>query len=132
MNATTTVHVNYPHTPGTLYDCPPCEARMARTNLRSTITMYFGDEDEYGTTLGWHFAIAELLTLLEFHHDIPAAWQFRAAPGLDSSTWAEDSHENSELWELWQTGEISADALIYWGNVLSRYADVLRAAGLDY
>lgn len=23
----TTIHVNYPHEPGRLYDCPACEAR---------------------------------------------------------------------------------------------------------
>ena len=129
---TTTAHVDYPHNPGTLYDCPSCEQRMARSNLRGTIAMFYGDGDEYGTTVGWHFAIAELLTLLEFHDDIPAAWQFRAAPGLDSATWADDSHENGELWALGQDGELTAESLTYWGNVLARYATILRAAGNDY
>jgi hypothetical protein len=129
---TMAAHVDYPHNPGTLYDCPPCEARMARSNLRGTISVSYGDEDEYGTTVGWHFAIAELLTLIERTDLIPAAWQFRPSPMLSWDSWEEDGYENAELYRLWADGELNVDALTYWGDVLSRYAGILRAAGKDY
>ncbi len=33
-------HVDYPHEPGTLYDCPPCEEIMAQEELEDNTDHY--------------------------------------------------------------------------------------------
>jgi hypothetical protein len=87
-------------------------------------------DEPWGDTMEWWFAIAEVLTHWA-GEQVPAAWQFRDAPG-HHDRWEPDGYVEEVLTEYWDDGSVTTDDLITFGSVLSRYADILRAAGMDY
>lgn len=91
-------------------------------NLRAEIKAS-ASGDAWGWSMAWWFAIAG--TLHDKGDDIPPEWHFRASPmgGVSS-----DDFEAQTIAEL----AISSPALVRMGNVLQRYTERLRRAGLDY
>lgn len=83
--------------------------------------IYFGD-DEWGTTMGWWFAIADYLT--DQGAEIPEEWEFRQSPfGSDTET-----IEYQELVEI----EASIEDALFAGRVFAKYAGYLKSIGADY
>jgi hypothetical protein len=77
--------------------------------------------DMWGHTMGWWFAVADALTD-KTPDQVPAAWKFRQSP-LGSDT---------EQYEYEICSAYTPETLRRFGNALSRYANKLKAAGLDY
>lgn len=89
-----------------------------------------GDEP-WGDTMSMWFGIAE--TLYRNYEDIPAHWQFRPSPMIvQGEPSDDDSWPESEIESLYQSGAVDGDELRHAGNVLTRYANWLKLAGLDY
>jgi len=78
--------------------------------------------DVWGDTMHWWFTIADELYFRE--GQTPAHWQFRPSP-LGPSNDPEDYATNVAR-------ETGAEALLFAGNVLTRYAQMLKRAGMDY
>lgn len=79
--------------------------------------------DPYGSAVGMHFTIA-----FELYHrgcEIPGKWEFRPPMGSGDIREHEDAFFDS------CEGATEAD-LVSFGNVLSRYASILRAQGRSY
>lgn len=114
-------------------------------DLLATIAMYSDGGDEWGSNMGWYFAIAHVL----WHRTaepIPAAWEYRhsdACRELD----LDDSYEQAEIMGLfpaltieypdeqaitWAAYRDACDTLLYVGTIVSRYDDWLRLAGRNY
>jgi hypothetical protein len=90
--------------------------------------------DVWGETLSFHFAVAA--TLFHYNPDlIPASWEYRHSPMCDWPGECGDT-EGDYLGEMlsdgWDNAEWNGDDLRLFGDVLSRYASVLRLAGKDY
>lgn len=94
--------------------------------------------DPWGDALSVQFAICDVL--LAADETIPAAWEFQAAAASYADT-VDDLADNVDgnvaystevLAAMYRDREITGDQLRYAGNVLARYADVLKLAGLDY
>ena len=85
--------------------------------------------DRWGTAIGIHFALADLLT--EWHEGsgiIPSEWGYRQAlGGADTDDW-----NYRVLTEDLERGELHASDLIHAGNDLSRYCAYLDRKGLSY
>lgn len=90
-------------------------------------------DDPWGDSLGVFFGIAE--ALYRDCEDIPAHWQYRASPmivpgeprGEDDDSWPE-----CEIEQLYADGYVTADELRHAGNVVERYLNLVKMAGLDY
>jgi len=82
------------------------------------------DGDPWGTAYHWLFRIADSIT---FHHgfDTPDAWKFRPSPCGRGDDPAECSTAAF-------CDECDPEALEKFGNVLSRYIDKMRLAGMSY
>ena len=85
-------------------------------------------DDPWGDTMEWLFSIAEILT--HWVDDVPAEWGFRDSPVHDE--WEPESYVETMLTEYWDDGSVTTVDLTAFGQVLNRYADILRAAGKDY
>ena len=84
--------------------------------------------DPWGSALAWHFAVADTLT--ELAGFTPAEWEFFQSPfGVDYN-----APEYQTIAELLRDVELHqrVELLVNAGNVLGRYANVCRQAGLDY
>lgn len=96
--------------------------------LAGEFRVAFDGADPWGSSMGWFFAVAETL----WHRsaaDIPAEWQFGHGMGCDGSS---DDYPDAVVMEMYDSGQVSDADLVRFGNVLSRYTDLLRAAELDY
>ena len=110
--------------------CCDCSTREGRSIVRQTIRESWDRGDVWGSALGMHFAIADTLQLTD--NGVPTAWQYRPAALLTEDTHYEESSDSGQLLDAYQMGDVSSDDLVYWGNVLSRYADLCKRAGRDY
>lgn len=85
--------------------------------------------DAWGTTMGFFFATADVL-YHETAEEIPSRWQFRHGQGCQGVD--NDSYPDAMILDYLNAGDIEADDLIRFGNVLDRYAGILDAAGKSY
>jgi hypothetical protein len=79
--------------------------------------------DKWGHTMSWLFHIADEL----YHHretPVPDDWGFRPSPLGPSND--PDSYETECV------AEATDEELVRFGNVLNRYAGLLKRAGRDY
>jgi hypothetical protein len=98
-------------------------------------------DDPWGTAMEWLFAVCHVL----WHHtaeEIPASWEYHHSPV--PPTWCvpsverDDSYAESVIMDHWPTLSVEnpdrgpAEALLYVGRVLDRYAQWCRLAGRDY
>jgi L-ascorbate metabolism protein UlaG (beta-lactamase superfamily) len=115
--------------------CCDCTSREGRKAIRGELALTSGDDDVYGWCMGWWFAIAETLYVTD-RDAIPQHWGFRAAPSLDSDPNADEtireSYEGDRIMDLGGDGDVTSGDLVYWGNVLGRYARLCDAAGRSY
>ena len=92
--------------------------------------------DQWGTVMGWHFAVCEVLSAMD--EDIPAHWEFRrgANPASTLAELAEEDdaipYEDHILAGMVLAYQTTAEDLRYAGEVLHRYAHTLKRAGVDY
>lgn len=85
--------------------------------------------DPWGDTMGMFFAVADVLYHLTAEA-IPNSWEYihgLGCTGVDPESWPD-----SEVAELYEAGHVTADDLLYVGNVMDRYAGWLHAAGQSY
>lgn len=85
-------------------------------------------DDPWGTAMGWLFALAEV-AYVRFGELHPA---FRPGALLSEESIREESYEGSRLFDLIDSGEVDEQDLRDVHTTMSRYADVVRAAGRDY
>lgn len=84
--------------------------------------------DPWGSALSWHFAIADYLT--DMGQATPSAWEYQQSLfGSDH-----EAYEYKVIEEIFSTTAISyqVESLVNAGNVLGRYSNLCREAGLDY
>lgn len=99
-------------------------ARPTRNPILEVMRDTFDGGDAYGSTLMWHFAIADVV--FEIVGRTPAHWEFTPSPlGADT-----DSYEYQTI--IGADVGATLETLIHAGNVLERYAGQLRLAGEDY
>ncbi len=81
------------------------------------------DGDTWGETMQWWFTIADEIY---FNRDfpVPADWHFRPSP-------LGPSNEPGE-WPVDIVEAAGDDELLAFGNLLNRYARLLKRAGKDY
>lgn len=85
------------------------------------------EHDPFGTCLGWHFPIADLLT--DRNPDmVPASWEFRQALGGSDS----EDYRYQDLVDWLDYEMVTVDDLVKIGNILSRYVRILHMQGRDY
>jgi hypothetical protein len=84
------------------------------------------DSDEWGTAIGWGFAVAELSTL----EGVDVAPELEYRPSILGPIL--EGYPDTYLQEMYEADEVSEDDLREAGKLLARYLDWLRAAGLDY
>lgn len=88
-----------------------------------------GDGDTWADTLEWCHAVADYL----WHTDpemIPESWEFHHGAGCRGRS---DYCYNTEtLWYLNHRCGVTLDDIVHFGNVMVRYASILRAEGRDY
>ena len=96
-------------------------AQEARDNLKEFRLMFDGG-DPWGSTMHWWFTVADEL----YHREgyTPEHWQFKPSP-LGPSNDPDDYATTA-------CAETGANALVFVGNVLTRYARRLERAGLSY
>jgi hypothetical protein len=96
--------------------------------LRWEFNLTFDGGDSWGSTLDWWFAVAE--NLYHAGGDVPAEWQFRAAPGNDGVDLG--NYSDATIKGYLDLGTVTTDDLVAFGTVLTRYANLLKMAGKDY
>lgn len=84
--------------------------------------------DRWGTAIGIHFTLADLLTEWHDGSGIPSEWGYRQALGGPNT----DNWDYRVLAEDLERGELQASDLLHAGNVLSRYCAYLDRKGLSY
>lgn len=94
--------------------------RLEAHRLLEDFRLFF--DEPWGSTMHWWFTIADEL----YHREAltPAHWQFKPSP-IGSVNDPDDAATQAVM----ATG---SDALVFAGNVLHRYAQVLKRAGVDY
>ena len=99
--------------------------------VRDHFSLYFDGGDPWGSCLGTLFAICE--TLYRRHVDIPAHWDFKPGLGLEiRRDEPADDDDDVQVYELMTDPAYTDQGLLYWGELLSRYAGLLESKGLDY
>lgn len=96
-------------------------------NLAGEFRMAFDGSDPWGSAMGWFFGVADVL----WHageDSIPPEWEYGHSPVCDGP----EDYPDAEISEMFDSGEIDLADLVRFGNMLSRYTDILRAAGHDY
>jgi hypothetical protein len=107
--------------------------------------------DVWGTSIGLFFDIASVLDMTDVAGDVTPQpfdrWQYSRAPftvpDVESVAARADAFAEGEfaddytygqvsLASAYVSGEVTQDDLIYAGDVLSRYTDILRRNGKDY
>jgi len=104
---------------------------IIRADLRAT----WDNGDAWGSCVGAHFSIADVLYVIG--EDIPDEWQYRqpnTTTRVRDAIYNEDNGDwlAADLLESYYTNLITGDDLRHTGNVLSRYSDMLNAAGRSY
>ena len=121
------------------------------TRIQEIAEPDWSDHDLWGTAMGMFFAVASVLDMTDIEGDVSpkpfARWQYGRGMGTipDVESVASRAEQFSEgefaddysygqimLASAFVNGEITQADLIYAGDVLSRYADLLRKAGKDY
>lgn len=110
-------------------------ARGTRNPVLEVLRDHFDAHDPWGSVLEAHFQIC--YTLMRYGAEIPADWKFRAgafSPTMEDNDPDNEDGEGSLLgWEfdlIMREGGYSN--LIHAGNVLARYASLLKLNGQDY
>ena len=99
--------------------------------LRSAYKESFDTGDPWGSNIAWLFALAEYLTH-ETTMGVPAAWEFTDSPVHHDDTWWEEGEPDSTIKEMDENGEFEPQDAWEFGDVLSRYDNLLRLAGKNY
>lgn len=99
---------------------------MSKNQVIEEFRMNFDDGDAWGSTIGFHFAIADYLQN-NAPELIPEEWEYRAGASTDT----EDFHY-TQLEELTEAGVATIEDIVHAGKVLHRYSAQLELAGLDY
>lgn len=122
----------------------PCQANKALYVLRSY--GYADTSDPWGDGMTMVGAVCDLLSMLGEEARIPADMGYHRSP-YDTTTladvlaqadaWTEDlggdiAPELCDLARAHRDGEVSTDDLATAARILSRYLDMVKAAGLDY
>lgn len=115
------------------------EARETRNPVLEAFRDSFDSYDPWGSVLEAHFQICYTLVRHGAKDSIPADWEFGLGafqPTMDDNNpdvWDEDSDGSLLGWEFdLIMREHGAAPLIHAGNILSRYANLLRLDGKDY
>jgi len=95
--------------------------------LRFEFSLTFDSGDAWGSTLEWWFAVAE--NLYHAGETVPAGWEFRDGAGHELDL---DSYADATIKGYLDLGTVTADDLLMFGTVLTRYASLLKMAGKDY
>lgn len=86
--------------------------------------------DPWGSALAWHFAVADYLT--DMGVATPAEWEYQQSL-FGSDTEAYEYVAINEIFTDSRTSPVDrVDILTNAGNVLGRYSNLCRKAGLDY
>lgn len=101
--------------------------KTQRTDLRWLYALQHDGSDPWGSAIGFHFGICDVLTFVE--EDVPSAWQFRAGAGSDESP---EEWPAVEILDYLERGLTDADELRHFGSVLSRYTRLCDLAGHSY
>ena len=101
---------------------------MSVDNARAIVALDAGDSDEWGHTLGHHFAVAAMLTALGY--TTPDEWEYRPSPMGPAGELAE--WPGAEWLDAVTNGDVTASDLLTVGNELLADAARLRADGKDY
>jgi hypothetical protein len=92
--------------------------------------------DPWGSALGLHFAICDVLHAIGESGDALARWEFRPSPFAVADTLPglieSEDYSVSALAESVIDGVISVEDLVRAGEVLSRYTALAVLAGRDY
>lgn len=142
--------------PLTMDSDPLPEMKTAHTSRFQKVVRITGeddwDHDPWGTAMGMFFSVAEVLDMSDIEGDVTpdhfSRWQHRrgfagTVPDLETvaaraddfseGEFADDySYATVELASALVNRELTQDDLIYAGNVLDRYTELLRKAGKDY
>lgn len=102
-------------------------ARPTRNPILETMRDSFDGGDPWGSTMGWCFAIADVVTEIDASQ-VPSEWEFRQSP-MGANT---EAYEYQEILETMRDSGASLYDLIDAGNVLTRYAAQLKLAGMAY
>lgn len=86
------------------------------------------DSDEWGTTMSWMFAICDYLT--DGNVEVPREWEFRQSP-FGSDTEAYEYQIIDEIF-IHSDDDDKTQTLIHAGDILVRYAHLLKSLGKDY
>ena len=83
-----------------------------------------------------HFAICDVLDSAGGYGNVLAGWDYhrgaRSLPTLEDLAADTDDYHTADLASAYLAGELTAGELISAGNVLERYAGLLKRAGMDY
>lgn len=85
------------------------------------------DDDAYGSTMELWFGVADVV----YHTGltVPLDWQYRHSPVCTGTF---DNWPDAEIQTLYDIGDVTGDELIYFGQILARYASILQAMGKGY
>jgi hypothetical protein len=113
--------------------------------IRGDIRASFGDDDPWGTAMGWAFALGEALAVTRYDYDQQFAYAVNDAfdahefgPAPSGVLRELDDLIDGEGWErhVVASAVLDGDAtpwhVLYLFRVMCRYADLLDAAGLSY
>lgn len=102
-------------------------ARPTRNPIIERMRDTFDGGDAWGSTMGWWFAIADVVTEID-PSQVPSEWEFRQSP-MGSNT---EAYEYQEILETMRDDGATLEDLLDAGNILTRYAAQLKLAGMDY
>lgn len=105
-------------------------ATIGYQTVRDLFTSSYDGMDVLGSAKTMWFALAETITH-ETDLTVPESWQFRDSP-LHGKDYKSDDWPDSELAELLAEGYTTPQDLVSFGNVITRYATLLKAADKDY
>lgn len=97
-------------------------------DLKFEFNLMFDSYDKWGIAMEWWFALAELL----YHEmELPASVEFHDSP-MHLHGYEPEGHTENMLDELYDAGTVTVDDLKTLLEVITRWAGLLKAAGLDY
>lgn len=102
---------------------------MSASAARELVRFGWDPGDPWASCMSQRFAIARVLSASG--EGVPDVWQYRPAPGGDS--WPDvDEFPDWEWASSWECGDVCADDLRHFGEVLRRYARLCELAGRSY
>lgn len=91
--------------------------------LREHFQISYDSYDPYGSCMEWLFAVCDYITF-DTEESVPLEWHFKPSIfGADK-----DNYSYQTLKEL----EIDANDVLYFGNLLIRFRDLIKRKELDY